>query len=376
MGNKVDASPDKGKPTPAEVLALTKSGYNFDDIKAQVAKMETADRTQLVQDLRAEKLKVEVSVDLKMLQRLNALEEQVQNAEKSFGTKAQEGVGAAFNSLGAGAQKGLEMAGNQVQKGVEGVAQIGAQVAQVMEDPNRSAKEKAIHIAGIAALVVIPAAILYKICSAISGDGKKPSFGRKLLKWTGFAFLGSMGVRALAPFVADTQKGFMIQSKEAADAASKKTNEKAKPAATPKTAVQNPVAEAQPEAEKEPEGTVLQSFDFDGKKVDIIEHKGQKLVRVGKTNFRVETVFKTPSFGGMFSQKELPVSVLPLVQNTKANVDGGITINDAAVVSKGECARLASELADATEKKTISVKATVDGAEREYTLECTPEKLS
>jgi hypothetical protein len=121
-----------------------------------------------------------------------------------------------------GVKSATNVVTDQAKKATDAVVQIGAQVSEVLEDPNRSKTEKAVHIAGLAAVVGVPAYLLYKLCKKVSGDevkeGEKPSFGRKLLKWTGFAFLGGLGVRALAPMLSETQRGVMIQQKEATEA--------------------------------------------------------------------------------------------------------------------------------------------------------------
>ncbi len=232
MVNK-NAAPDAKKPTGAEVLRLAGTGYNMDLLKADIANMEKDERQKLLVGIKDQRDIISVNLDIEQTRRLTQLEEMVAYAEKSFGDKAAEAIGSGVDKMGTVVNQAIDIGAegvkgaanvvtDQAKKATDAVVQIGAQVSEVLEDPNRSKTEKAVHIAGLAAVVGVPAYLLYKLCKNMSGDevkdGDKPSLGRKLLKWTGFAFLGGLGVRALAPMLSETQRGVMVQQKEEEEA--------------------------------------------------------------------------------------------------------------------------------------------------------------
>lgn len=215
---KIDRAPDTGKQnTREQLVSLAKGGaYNMDQLKADASKMEPVERVQLLKDLDMEKKKLDVGVDFALFRRLNELEAHVQRKEQTM----QETVGSVLNtgidSIASGAKKGTEFVGNQVKKGTDAMGQIGEQAVAIMNDPNISKETKRVQVLGLAAAVAVPAGFLYWALNKMAGKGlkpgEKPSVGRRILQVTGFAFLASLGVRAIAPLVSEQQKK-LIESK-------------------------------------------------------------------------------------------------------------------------------------------------------------------
>ena len=117
-------------------------------IKQQVDAMETTDRGSLRNQLNVELAVLRQSTkpeDAALLIRLNALDDLVEDAEKSFGTKPkrESAQGLIPSSIRVQrAKNGNRVCRQSSQKGADAVVQIGAQVADIVADPNRSQKEK------------------------------------------------------------------------------------------------------------------------------------------------------------------------------------------------------------------------------------------
>ncbi len=350
-------------------------------IKQQVDAMETTDRGSLRNQLNVELAVLRQSTkpeDAALLIRLNALDDLVEDAEKSFGTKAQEGIGAGINTVidtgAAGLKMGTEFVGNQVKKGADAVVQIGAQVADIVADPNRSQKEKMIHVAGLAAIVAVPAVLLYKLFSKMSGsglpEGQKPGFGRKLLKWTGFAFIGSLGVRALAPMVVEQQKKLTAESPGTSPETNTPQSNQPKPREQPATPV---ASDAMPTDVLPPESssttdviseTIRLEGEFQRSKLQVVQRGGEQLMEIDGKRFRITKPGEENNLVDSITEIRTQESPPQLIFN------GLATINAADFQSVQ-----ASILFDPPDTSFQIPARAGDGAEV-FTLEFTPEKTS
>lgn len=367
------------KPTSTEVLLLAKN-YSLQELKKQIDRMESAERKKLLQGIREQRQITRVSVDTSYQDRLNELEAHIEQVEKTFGQRAAEAFGSGVDKLGTGVNAAIDMGAegvksatnivtDQAKKATDAVVQIGAQVSEVLEDPNRSKTEKAVHIAGLAAIVGVPAFFLYKLCKKAAGDevkeGEKPSLGRKLLKWTGFAFLGGLGVRALAPMLSEAQRGVMVQQKE------------------------------KNEAERKKNAFIGKEFDFSGKKMSIVEEKGQKLLKVGEHAYSVRitgNAVQTDERGFIRSVKSgnfIDGWKRRLIGNVNNHITditsekGGVAISYKALagmaagnvlLSEDNCKFLSSNLSG--KKQILSFKVMRNGEPEMHELEFTPEQSS
>ncbi|OGJ61047.1 hypothetical protein A3C37_03210 [Candidatus Peribacteria bacterium RIFCSPHIGHO2_02_FULL_53_20] len=314
MGNSDTAPEKKAKSTRAEVLGYAKTGVNKELLKEQIAKMEGADRAQLLNDIKMEKDKLALDPNLDLSKRLVDLEDEVRRQEQSFSQSAQETVGSAINtgidSLAKGAKKGTEFVGNQVKKGTDAMAQIGEQAVNIMNDPNLSKEEKRVHVIGLAAAVAVPAGILYWGLSKLAGkglqSGQKPSLGRRLLQVTGFAFLASLGVRFIAPFVSEKQKQ-LIASK-----GSSTVPEKSVPPKDQQKSPENPAALE----------TVRLQGTFQGTDLKVVERGGAQLIKIGEKHFRITRVGEQQNLVGSITGMRTREQPSQLVFNNLATIEG------------------------------------------------------
>ncbi len=371
------ASPEKPVPTPQTIVdSFTVAG----SLEAAQGLLNTIPTTKaelvVLKDAamaRSEQLKA--SAEGQINTGLAFLEKQLADRLKQFEKRPIDAVGNVLGDavIGAGNITGetIKTSGEQLGKAFDTAKQVVYNEAEAFS--NKSGWERAQQVGGLTALAVLVGYPIYKLAEKISNagkkDGEKPGFFRNFLKVTGILALSTAAVNFLGPRVLAAQQGGGKQSPDASKTKVDKPKDDAKPNPPPENEPKDPGVSSTDKKNN----FIGRAFEFDGKKMGIVDLGGKKLLKVDGKTYAVHLIGNGFIENAQFSLVGNVINRITDLQfaltNLRLSYDGLSGKPGYVSIGEQECKRL---VRDIVVRKVMKISVNHNGKDENVALEFIP----